>query len=98
MLQVAPTMAAFISLGISSQDQAPSLSKDIDFLMRLETIDTDFKEVCRRLDIEPEPLPVRNKSTRQHYSVYYDDELIEMVAKKFYWEISFAGYQFGKDI
>lgn len=90
-------MASYITLDDCLQPLPPTLTNDIDFLMRFENIDNDFKEVCKRLDIKPENLPIRNKSIRKHYSVYYDDELIQMVEKKFYLEISVGGYQFKKE-
>jgi hypothetical protein len=73
---------------------APTLSHDLDFLMRFEQIDQDFAEVCRRLDLPPRPLPRYNRSVRQHYSHYYDDELEALVGEMFREEIEFAGYRF----
>ena len=72
-----------------------ALDKDIDCLVRFEHLESDFRKVCRRLDIpEPESFPVRNKSERDHYSTYYDRELREMVRAKFSDEIIWGGYEF----
>ena len=70
------------------------LNQDIDFLMRFEKLDEDFWQVCNRLDIRYTALPVRNKSTREHYSYYYDEELRERVRQKFLEEIEFGQYEF----
>jgi len=62
--------------------------------MRFEQLDNDFKVVCEKLDIPHSPLPKRNSSVRSHYSKYYDDELREIVRKKFSEEIEFGNYSF----
>jgi hypothetical protein len=73
---------------------APTLSHDLDFLMRFERLDEDFAEVCKRLEIPARPLPKYNRSTRQHYSHYYDDDLVALVGGMFPEEIEFGGYRF----
>jgi hypothetical protein len=73
--------------------EAPTLSNDLDFLMRFEQLDEHFAEVCRRLDIPGRPLPKYNRSTRAHYSHYYDDELEALVGALFHEEIAFGGYR-----
>ncbi|MEM8777521.1 MAG: sulfotransferase family 2 domain-containing protein [Cyanobacteria bacterium P01_G01_bin.49] len=70
------------------------LDSDIDFLMKFEQLDRDFKEVCNKLEIPYSPPPKRNSSTRLHYSEYYDSELREIVRKKFAEEIEFGNYTF----
>jgi len=74
------------------------LDKDIDHLIRFENLNDDFKEVCRKIGLPAVPeLPVRNQGNRKHYSIYYDDELIDMVARKFTNEIESGDYSFSKD-
>lgn len=70
------------------------LDADIDFIMRFEHLDSDFKTVCERLDIPYTPLPTRNRSSREHYSTYYDQELKALVQARFHEEIAFGGYRF----
>jgi hypothetical protein len=70
------------------------LDQDIDFIIRFEALNEDFAQVCTRLDIPYSPLPHRNKSKRQHYSHYYDTELIELVRARFPDEIAFGNYEF----
>lgn len=70
------------------------INRDIDFLMRFEQLNDDFRLVCEKLDIPYSPLPKRNKSNHLHYSKYYDDELRDIVYQKFIEEITFANYSF----
>lgn len=72
---------------------APTLAHDLDFLMRFEQLDEHFATVCRQLDIPARPLPRYNRSTREHYAHYYDDELEALVGEMFHEEIAFGGYR-----
>ncbi len=67
---------------------------DVDFIMRFEYLNDDYKLVCKRLEIPYSPLPRRNVSIRAHYSKYYDDELMEIVSNKFAECIEFGNYSF----
>ena len=49
---------------------------------------------CARGHIPARPLPKYNRSTRAHYSQYYDDELEALVRDMFQEEIEFGGYRF----
>ena len=68
--------------------------KNIDCFMRFENLDDDFRYVCHKVGIPWEPLPIRNKSEKQCYVKYYDDELVELVRNRFSDEIEFFGYEF----
>ena len=81
-------------LGLSINLKPPKLDRDLDFLMRFESLDQDFKKVCHKIDIPYEPLPIRNQSERKHYATYFDEELKEIVDNKFREEIEFGGYDF----
>ena len=71
-----------------------NINHDIDFFIRFEALNEDFKLACNRLGIPYTPLPMRNKSEHKHYSRYYDDAMNEIVRKKFIEEIEFGGYKF----
>jgi len=86
--------AAFVALG------EPDFSKqspfgNVDFVMRFERLNEDFRRVCDRIGLPFQELPVRNKSSREHFSQYYDPELIDLVAQQFRHEIDYFGYEFG---
>jgi hypothetical protein len=70
------------------------LQKDIDFLIRFEQINEDFRRVCDMLDLGCDGLPEKNSSDRKHYSEYYDEELVSIVGEKFQEEIEEFGYEF----
>lgn len=82
------------NLGTQNIFDNKKLDSDIDFLIRFEQLNHDFKEVCEKLDIPHTLLPKRNSSVRTHYSKYYDDELKEIVRRKFAEEIEFGNYRF----
>jgi hypothetical protein len=67
---------------------------NVDYIMRFENLTDDFRAVCRALDISPPILPQYNRSKRQHYSKYYDNELRELVRTRFALEIERFGYSF----
>jgi len=67
---------------------------NVNYIMRFETLADDFRTVCAALDISPVALPRYNRSNREHYSKYYDDELRELVRARFATEIERFGYTF----
>jgi hypothetical protein len=66
----------------------------LDYIMRFENLADDFRVVCTTLEIAAPPLPQYNRSTREHYSKYYNDELRELVRERFASEIERFGYTF----
>jgi len=81
-------------LGAEISINNKSIDQDIDFLIRFEHLNEDFQTVCEKLGIPCTPLPQKNASKREHYSTYYDDELIELVGTKFAEEIALGSYEF----
>jgi sulfotransferase famil protein len=67
---------------------------NVDYVMRFENLAEDFRAVCGTLDISPATLPRYNRSNREHYSKYYDDELRQLATKRFALEIERFGYAF----
>ncbi len=67
---------------------------NVDYVMRFENLADDFRTVCGTLGISPTTLPRYNRSSREHYSKYYDDELRELVRARFAAEIEHFGYIF----
>jgi hypothetical protein len=67
---------------------------NVDYIMRFENLADDFRKVCDALDISPMKLPQYNRSNREHYSKYYDDDLRELVRVRFATEIERFGYTF----
>lgn len=101
LLKIVPTFKHFTEVSKEQvqwfhffKKEKDNSNNSLDFIIRFEHIDEDFKKLCSLIDIPFEPLPKRNQSKRAHYSTYYDDELIEKVRKKFNFEIKQGGYVF----
>jgi hypothetical protein len=71
--------------------------ENVDYVMRFENLDDDFRAVCATLRIPASSLPHYNRSNREHYSKYYDEELRELVRQRFAAEIERFGYQFKEE-
>ena len=67
---------------------------NVDYVMRFENLADDFRSVCATLGIPTVDLPQYNRSSREHYSKYYDDNLREFVRRRFAPEIERFGYTF----
>jgi len=67
---------------------------NVDYIMRFENLAEDFRAVCATLGIPTVLLPQYNRSSRERYSKYYDDELRELVRKRFAPEIERFDYTF----
>jgi hypothetical protein len=67
---------------------------NVDYIMRFESLADDFRAVCMAIGISPPTLPQYNRSNREHYSKYYDDELRELVRTRFAAEIERFNYVF----
>lgn len=67
---------------------------NVNCVMRFESLPDDFRRVCTALNISPVALPQYNRSNRKHYSRYYDNNLRELVRKRFVAEIERFGYAF----
>jgi hypothetical protein len=68
--------------------------ENVNYIMRFENLVDDFRTVCRELAISPSTLPRYNRSDREHYAKYYDDDLRELVRTRFATEIERFGYTF----
>ncbi len=92
MIFKAVSVADYLRLDNCEQDPFAN----VDYIMRFENLADDFRTVCGTLGISPAILPQYNRSSRKHYSKYYDDELRELVHTRFAEEIERFGYAFEK--
>ena len=66
----------------------------IDYVGKTESMNKDMSKICSILNIPNLDLPHENKSSHKHYTEYYDDEMRELVAKKYAKDIEYFGYKF----
>jgi hypothetical protein len=90
MISKALSVADYLGLDESKEDPFGN----VDYVMRFETLADDFRRVCAALNIPAKPLPEYNRSRREQYSRYYDDELRALVRARFALEIERFGYTF----
>lgn len=67
---------------------------NVNYIIRFENLADDFRAVCKAIGISPPTLPQYNRSSRDHYSKYYDDDLREFVRTRFTAEIERFNYEF----
>lgn len=72
------------------------IAKDVDLILKFENLKEDFIQIQHKLDCFAD-LPHTNNTKHNHYSTYYTQETIDMVAKKFKDEITKYGYDFQSD-
>ena len=68
----------------------------LDFVGRFENLKEEWNHICQKIDID---LPLLHLwgTKRQHYSTYYDDESIQIVASLFEKDIQTFGYSFEEE-
>ncbi|CAG1023101.1 hypothetical protein MTYM_02197 [Methylococcales bacterium] len=90
--QIQP-VSHYISIGDGHQPLIHAVN-NIDYIIRFESLEMDFRKTCDMIGISATPLIVRNKSTREAYNKYYDNETRDMVCERFNEEIQYFGYSF----
>ncbi|MEO0988372.1 MAG: sulfotransferase family 2 domain-containing protein [Cyanobacteria bacterium J06639_14] len=76
-------------------DDRSGLLDEIDFVVRYEFLQYDFKSLCEKLGLPNISLGRYNVSHRKRdYRAYYDQTLIDAVSERFHEEIETFGYTF----
>lgn len=74
-------------------------TNDLDFIGRYEDLQRDFAEICRRIGIEPIPLPTTNTSasgssrTADRHLRYYDTKLIRLIGERYEKDVRLFGFE-----
>lgn len=87
-----PTTASYLTLDGTTNGEI-----GVDHIMRFETLGKDFEYISEKIGIGEHHLPHRNASKRAHYSTYYDQEMIDLVAERYKRVIEMFGYTFERD-
>lgn len=66
----------------------------VDYLMRFESLQHDFDEVCKIIGKPTRRLPQVNSTNRSPYIEYFDDETREMFQRHFGRDIELFGYEY----
>jgi hypothetical protein len=65
-----------------------------DYVGRVERMQSSFDEICDRIGLARAKLERTNESTRGDYRQYYDQQLIDGVAKLYARDLILFGYEF----
>jgi hypothetical protein len=82
--------------GMHEPSQLKWITEDFNFIGKVENLPDDYKHACQEIGIPYQALPTQNTTKHKHYSEYYDEETIGMVAKKYHSDIIRFGYKFEK--
>jgi len=63
-------------------------------VIRFENIDLEYSQFCKHNNIAHNTLPHYNKTTHDHYSKYYDDDLKRLVAERYSNDLTYFEYNY----
>jgi chondroitin 4-sulfotransferase 11 len=66
----------------------------MDCIIKFENLQQDFNIFCDQIGMPQQKLPHTNKTNRKHYSEYYNQKTIDIVAQKYHKDIEYFDYQF----
>ena len=66
----------------------------MDDYIRMENIQEDFERICSKINVPKLKLSHLNKSNRNKYQEYYDNETIELVRSKYTNDIKILNYEY----
>ena len=78
------------------RQQVDFIKPGVDYLMRYENIDKDFKKVCEIIDVPLVYLPKKNSSSNNgvDYHDYYNQEALDVIAKECAEDIKYLNYDY----
>ena len=66
----------------------------VDYIIRFESLQQDFNEVCKMIGKPRRKLPHINQGNRGHYSDYFEEESRRMFLRHFGWDIELFGHKY----
>jgi hypothetical protein len=66
----------------------------VDYIIRFESLQRDFDEVCKMIGKPRRKLPHVNQGNRGHYSDYFDEESRRMFLRHFGRDVELFGYEY----
>ena len=72
----------------------PNGAVQADMIGKVETMQASYDAICERIGIAPSALEKVNRSQRGDYRDYYDQELIDAVAKRYARDLELFGYDY----
>ena len=82
--------------GMHEHPQTSWFTDDMNFVGKLENLQSDFNRVCNDIGIPVKSLQKTNKTNHTHYTDYYNESTISFVTKKYADEINKFNYSFGE--
>jgi len=76
--------------------QTTYIIRPVDYTIRFEELQQGWNHVCERIGLDSTALPHTNKSTRKHYTEYYNDETRKIIADRYHLDIKRYNYKFGE--
>ena len=66
----------------------------VDFIGKFENLETDFKYICKKININEVKLPHKNKTIRKNYREYYNENTKNIIADWYKKDIDYFKYKF----
>lgn len=67
----------------------------VDFIGKVETMQSDFNIICKTLGVKPKTLSKINATNRNNYTEYFDDETRQIIADVYAKDIELFEYKYG---
>ncbi|NEO57650.1 MAG: sulfotransferase family protein [Okeania sp. SIO3B5] len=92
LMEIVPSAISMLITKDETGLKTVEMKPEVDFIIRFENLEKDFAHVCGEIGIPKINLPHKNQRTRKNYLDYYDDDLSQLIEKKFADDIEAFGY------
>lgn len=70
------------------------IDDELDYILRFENLSTDFNNMLNVLDMPSIKLPHKENREHEHYTTFYNDDLIDLVSDLYNKDIELFNYAF----